>query len=117
MDRNEYAGISLYRIKQVDINGRAKLSEVRAVRGEGQDIKMIIYPNPSTNGNFNIVFEERNGTRDISIQDMNGRMIQQWQGMTGNTIQAENIRPGIYSIRVIVRETGAQTVEKIIVSR
>jgi len=117
MDRNEYAGMSLYRIKQVDFDNKSRLSEVRAVRGEGQEVKMTVYPNPSTDGTINIVLEDRMGTRDLSLVDMNGRIVRQWLGVTTNAVQAVNLRPGIYTIRVMVRGTGAQSVEKIIVSK
>jgi hypothetical protein len=116
-DMNDHRGISQYKIKQVDIDGKAKFSEVRAVRGEEQNTKMIIYPNPSRDGNFNIVFEDRSGTRDVALLDITGRVVRQWLNVTGNTIQADNIRPGIYSVRVFIRETGFESFEKLIVSR
>jgi hypothetical protein len=48
--------------------------------------------------------------------DISGRMIKQWKAVTGNTLEIENLGQGIYSLRVIVRESGQQTVEKIVVN-
>jgi len=115
-DLNSAKGITQYRIRQVDIDGRAKYSEIRAVRGYEQKGKLIVYPNPSKDGRVNIVFDEAEGTRDVSLMDISGRMIKQWKAVTGNTLQIENLGQGMYSLRVVVRESGQQTVEKIVVN-
>ena len=84
-DLNSEKGISQYRIKQIDIDAKSKYSEVRAVRGEGQAGKTTVYPNPSSNGRVNVVFEDATVTRDISVLDMSGRIVKQFRGVT-NTI-------------------------------
>lgn len=116
-DMNTNKGITQYRIKQVDLEGKAKFSEIRAVRGNEQKAKIIVYPNPSTDGRVNIVFDNQEGTRDVTISDMSGRTIQQWKGVSNNTIQVENLGSGMYILRVVIKETGNQSVEKIIVAK
>jgi hypothetical protein len=116
-DLNATKGISQYRVLQVDLDGKNRLSDIRAVRGEGQKGKTIVYPNPSFDGRVNIVFEDKEGNRDVMLADMNGRVIKQWKNISGNTIQVDNLVPGIYSMRIVVLETGEQSVEKIVVSR
>ncbi|TMI93237.1 MAG: T9SS type A sorting domain-containing protein [Bacteroidetes bacterium] len=113
---NSSKGITQYRIKQVDIDGRAKFSEIRAVRGYEQSGKIIVYPNPSTNGRVNVVFDDAEGTRDVMLMDLSGRMVKQWKGVTGNLLQIDNLGQGMYSLKVINRDSGVQTVEKIVVS-
>ena len=116
-DQNATKGVSQYRIKQVDIDRRAKFSEIRAVRGFGQKARTIIYPNPSVSGSkVNILFEDKDGARDVSLMDMSGRVIRQWKGFTNNSLQIENLRQGLYNLKVILRETGAQAIEKIVVN-
>jgi hypothetical protein len=115
-DVNSSKGITQYRIRQVDIDGRAKYSEIRAVRGYEQKGKLIVYPNPSRDGRVNVVFDDAEGTRDVSLMDISGRMIRQWKAVTGNTLEITNLGQGMYNLRVVVRETGQQTVEKIIVN-
>src|SRR5262249_24022771 len=57
-DQNTSKGVSQYRIKQVDIDQRAKFSEIRAVRGLGQMGKTIVYPNPSFGGGkVSVIFD------------------------------------------------------------
>ena len=100
----------------MDIDGRAKFSEIRAVRGYEQSGKIIVYPNPSTNGRVNVVFDDAEGTRDVMLMDLSGRMVKQWKGVTGNLLQIDNLGQGMYSLKVINRDSGVQTVEKIVVS-
>jgi hypothetical protein len=80
--------------------------------------KTIVFPNPSISGNkINVVFEETVGTRDVSLIDMNGRAVKQWKSITNNNLQIENLTPGLYNLRIIVRETGEQAIEKIVVNK
>jgi len=115
-DNNSTSAVSQYRLKQIDFDNRSTRSDIRAVRGEGQVGKTIVYPNPSNNGKVTVVFEDVTTTRDISLMDMSGRMIKQIKAVTNNNIQFENLTPGVYSLRVVNRETGDQVVEKIVVN-
>jgi hypothetical protein len=116
-DLNSSNGISQYRLRQIDIDGKSKYSEIRAVRGESQSSKMIVYPNPSSNGTVNVVFEDATSIRDISLTDMNGRLLKSWKGVSNNNLMIDNLEPGFYALRVMVRETGEQTVQKIVINR
>ncbi|TMI79489.1 MAG: T9SS type A sorting domain-containing protein [Bacteroidetes bacterium] len=113
---NSSKGVTQYRIKQVDIDSRARFSEVRAVRAYQQSGKIIVYPNPSTNGRVNVVFDDAEGTRDVMVMDMSGRLVKQWKGVTGNLLQIDNLAQGMYSLRVINRDTDSQSIEKFVVN-
>jgi type IX secretion system substrate protein len=113
---NSSRGVTQYRIKQIDIDGRARFSEIRAVRGYEQSGKVIVYPNPSTNGRVNVVFDDVEGTRDVMLMDMSGRLVKQWKGVTGNLLQIDNLTQGMYSLKVMNRDTGVQNIEKIVVN-
>jgi hypothetical protein len=115
-DANTSSGITNYRIRQVDIDGRFSYSVTRALKGIGQSAKTIVYPNPSMNGTVNIIFEDRINTRDITLIDMSGRIIKQWNSVTNNNLQVTNLTPGMYGLRVITRETGDMNVDKIVIS-
>jgi len=114
-DLNQTKGISQYRIRQIDIDKRSKYSEIRAVRGEGQKGKTIVYPNPSNDGKVNVVFEDKDASRNVSLMDRNGRVVKQWKNLLSNTLQIENLLSGFYTMRIINSETGEQIVEKIVV--
>jgi hypothetical protein len=116
-DPNDHKGVSQYRIRQVDLDGKSKFSLIRAVRGQGQSVKTIVYPNPSADGKITVVFEERMVSRDITLSDISGRVIRQWKGVTNNNIQIDNLHPGIFTLRILVPGTGEQGVEKIVVNK
>ncbi|GEM_PF-297708 len=116
-DPNNTRGMSQYRIRQVDLDGRFQYSVIRAVRGDGQSGATIVYPNPSSDGRVTVVFEEAAVSRDLSLSDMTGRVVRQWKAVTNNNIQIENLVPGVYSLRILVPETGWVSTEKIVVNK
>ncbi|HEV8283780.1 MAG TPA: T9SS type A sorting domain-containing protein [Chitinophagaceae bacterium] len=116
-DNNNANAITQYRLREIDIDANSKFSEIRAVRGEGQAGRIIVYPNPSFAGKAKVVFEDVNGTRDISLIDVSGRMVKQWSSITNNNLEIDNLAPGYYSLRVVIRETGEQSIEKIVVNK
>jgi hypothetical protein len=116
VDQNNIKGISQYRVRQVDLDGKVSFSEIKSVRGENQSIKLTVYPNPSSNGKVNIVFDEEIAVRNVTVMDLSGRVVTQMNGVTNNNITIDNLKPGMYTVRVVVPQTGAQAVEKIIVN-
>lgn len=116
-DLNNAKGISQYRLRQVDIDGKHAYSPIRAVRAGGQKGKTIVYPNPSADGKVNVVFADVNTPRDVSLSDLNGRIIRQWKNVTTNNLQIDNLLAGFYTLRIVDTESGAQTVEKIVVKK
>jgi len=116
VDHHSFKGITQYRIKQVDKDNVGKYSEIRTVRGEDQKGGIKVYPNPS-DGRFTIAFENPGARRDISLNDMSGRIVKQMKNISVNSIQIDNLVPGIYIVRVFNIETGDQNVEKIVVNK
>jgi hypothetical protein len=116
-DNNAIKSSSEYRIRQVDLDEKSKYSVIRSVTGLGSAVKLLVYPNPSTDGKVTLSFKNAAGTHNITIADGSGRIIRQWKGMMGDNLTVDNLASGFYSISVIVQETGEQMVEKIIVKR
>lgn len=114
-DFNNLKGITQYRLRQLDIDGKIAYSQIRSVRGTQQKGKIIVYPNPSSDGNVNVVFEDKDASRNISLLDVNGRIIKQWKNVLSNTLQIDNLVSGFYTLRIINTETNEQVVEKIVV--
>jgi hypothetical protein len=115
-DINTYGGLSQYRIQSVDIDGKQKLSEVRSVRGEASSTRLTVYPNPTTTGRLNLVFDN-NSLRDISVLDMSGRIVKQLQGQRSNNVSLEIMQDGLYQVQIVDRTTGELTTEKVIVKK
>lgn len=116
-DLNNAKGITQYRIKQVDFDNKSKYTEIRSVRGLDQIGKVTVYPNPTSNGTVNVVFDDASATRTISVLDMSGRTLKQINNVTNNNITIDNLQPGMYTLRIMVPETGEQTVQKIVVNK
>jgi hypothetical protein len=114
-DFNSNKGLTQYRLKQTDIDGAFKYSDIRAVMGSAQDAKTIVFPNPSSNGKVTLVFEDASA-RSISITDMSGKTVKQWGSYSASTLQVENLTPGIYTMRSVSRENGNISIEKIAIS-
>src|SRR4030095_6311963 len=115
-DFNNAKGISQYRLRQIDIDGKQSFSLIRSVRGEGQKSNTIIYPNPSGDGKVTVVFEGGNSARNVSLMDVSGKTLKQWKGVNNN-IQIDNLNSGFYTVRIVNVETGEQVVEKFIVNK
>ena len=107
-------GVTYYRLRQVDLNGQAAFSEVKALRGVGSPIVVSVYPNPSR-GTTNVAIPEGIGTMDVTLDDFAGRSVQRWNGLNVRNLQLSNLQPGIYLLRITIRETGEQITERIAV--
>lgn len=114
---NVSGGVTRYRLRQVDIDGNARFSDIRQVAGLEQQRKMLVYPNPALNGSFNIVLNGFEGPFDIQVSDANGRMVRQWLSTSELTIPVRQLPSGLYMIRTLVRSTGEQFYEKLIVTK
>ena len=116
-DSNNIKGISQYRIMQTDIMRQTRVSEVRSVSGLEQKINLVVYPNPANDGKVNIVFENSKSGREIVVYNFMGQAVKLWVRATGNTITAENLLPGIYTVKILDHETGNTGMKKFIVAQ
>jgi hypothetical protein len=114
-DANNEKGISQYRVQQIDYDGKFSYSDIRAVRGAGA-ARIVVYPNPSPNGNTSLMFDDDNAVRDVFVSDGQGRIVKQYKQTTGNILLIDQLSKGFYTIRVVNRNTGASDVEKLVVN-
>ena len=114
-DQNNEKGITQYRIQQVDLDGKFAYSDIRAIRGDGSLSKLVVYPNPSTDGKVNVVFEDNLGVRDVQVSDMQGKVIRSFKGVTNNILVIERLTSGFYTIKVTNRTTSGSSVQKVVI--
>ncbi len=107
-------GVTYYRLRQLDLNGKATYSEIKAIRAGNSSITVSVYPNPSR-GTTNVAIPESTGKMDVSLDDFSGKSIQRWSGINVRNLQINNLKPGIYMLRINLRETGELITERIIV--
>ena len=116
-DPNPIKGVSQYRLQQVDLDLRFRYSEIRMVRGEEQPAKHLLFPNPSSDGKVNIVFDIKSATRNILVSDMSGRVVKSFRNITAANLSIDNLENGVYSIQIIDLSTSESVVEKVIIKR
>lgn len=107
-------GVTYYRLRQVDLDGRATYSEIKAVRTGNGTIVLSVYPNPSR-GTTNVALPSGVGTYDVSVDDFTGKSVQRFSGLTSSNLQLNNLKPGMYMLRVSIRATGETITERIAV--
>lgn len=107
-------GVTYYRLRQIDFDGKSIYSDIKAVRSNSKALVVSVYPNPSR-GTTNVAIPEGVGTVDASLEDFTGKLIQRWNSLNTRNLQLTNLKPGIYMLRITVRETGDQVVERILV--
>ena len=116
-DRNPLRGTSEYRLKQVDVTGTSVYSEIKTVPGLNGYDGLTVYPNPSTDGRLNILFDDINTLRDVQVININGQVVQQWRSINNHQQQINNLLPGEYVVRVQDQLSGMVTSKKVIVGR
>jgi len=104
IDQNNYHGSSLYRLKQIDLDGTFSYSNVVAVEGKrnsSEEINVTLFPNPANE--FLHISLEDNYKTILSISDLTGKVIKQidLDNITNQSIDISYLKNGIYSFRFI----------------
>ncbi|MBT2556815.1 T9SS type A sorting domain-containing protein [Hymenobacter sp. ISL-91] len=98
VDRQPLNGLSYYRLKQVDLDGKTSYSSIVAVSllkaGE-----VVMYPNPVTD---QLTITMNGGTEGVSatITDLSGRTIQVQQLRADGKLNVANLKAGTYLVTV-----------------
>jgi hypothetical protein len=99
-DANGYGGISYYRLKQTDLDGRAHYTLIKAVRGEGTtEVSVMIWPNPNT-GQFSIRIDGANGAKEAQLVDMNGRVVRKIPVQNQRQVNVDHLSVGTYFLSI-----------------
>jgi len=103
-DKKPFAGINYYRLKQVDVDGRAKNSNIINISVKKNAADLILYPNPASS---NISIEYSDGFENTSMDIFNllGVNISDKTIMNQETNRKINLNisqlpPGIYVLKL-----------------
>ena len=108
-DFTPFEGLSYYRLKQTDFDGKVEYSEIKTVQFtkpvEGQN--WSVYPNPSNLNGINLITgKSANSTVSINLADLTGKIIYsktipvKSEG-SNQFITFENIATGIYYLTIL----------------
>jgi hypothetical protein len=112
IDENPYNGISYYRLKQVDFDGKTSYSTIKMVEinkgNETLPVSIQLYPNPSKDGSSSIVLDRlpENTIVTVTITDMLGKRAgEDYSAVSNNgsiklTLNTESLNAGIYLVRI-----------------
>ena len=114
-DKNDNAGLTYYRLKNVDVNGRFTYSQIRTVKGIGAVNDVTIFPNPAPlNSRISVVGVTANSS--IQLLDFSGKVLKNIISNTVNSFDLSGVKNGSYLIRIIDRLTGEVVNKKLTVS-
>jgi hypothetical protein len=105
-DLNPIAGVSYYRLKQVDLNGAETIYGPISVACAEAENSMIVFPNP-TKGNFTVEISssENISNAQIQITDLTGKVINErttniLEGKSQFTFEGLDLQLGTYIINL-----------------
>lgn len=98
VDENPLNGISYYRLKQVDFDGRYDYSKTVSMNDTQSDV--TVYPNPN-NGSFSVQIFAPGQSYLLEIADAQGQIIYSNTGAEAEgTLEVSNIPSGFYLVRL-----------------
>lgn len=110
-DVNNFNQKTYYRLKQVDWNGTANYSEIRAVDGSNS-FELSIYPNPVANW---LTISKCEGCESISIVNSAGQVVDYQEGTTfiqGYSYNLSTQADGVYFV-VVNKLNGEQSLQRL----
>lgn len=115
-DPNNLTGVSYYRVLQVDLSGLGKFSEIRMIRGQESMSKLVLFPNPGTNGKVNVAFEDEKSARNVTVFDATGRAVKTFKNVVSASLTIDQLKPGVYNIQVVNTASQAISAGKFIIN-
>ena len=116
---NPVNGMNYYRLKMVDINGKAEYSSVRMVAFGKSNNSLTIFPNPAAN-KTTLLFDEKDGEKlFVKLIDGAGRTVKQLAVAIKNQqaeLDLEGLHKGMYVV-IAVTENGQRFSSKIMINQ
>lgn len=116
-EKNNEPAITEYRLRMTDPDGQFTYSPVRIVKGIGTKSDLLIYPNPSQNGQIRIALNQANQPAKINIYDLQGRQIREQVVFQQTEITVNGLIPGLYTLTVTISNTGEKLTGKFLISK
>lgn len=112
-EENTAGGNTVYRLVQINKFDMHALTAVKSVYGMDEESdKITVYRNSGTSGNMKLVFGS-SIARNVSIIDMNGKVVERWNNCHKDNMVINGLRSGIYILVItnkITREKQKQVI-------
>lgn len=100
-DTNGYSGVSYYRLRQVDLDGRSTYSMIKAISGRGgASVAVLLFPNPNR-GQFHLRLEGIPESKMARIVDQRGALVRVMRVTVGNDWVVGGLTAGVYVVQVV----------------
>jgi hypothetical protein len=113
VDIHAFRGRSYYRLKQTDLDGQHKFSDIRTVTlGDHAALDITVFPNPVTDNEFSMDFQQSlESSTVITVYNVTGAVI--YSTMVEPGVRKFNVRlnyppKGVYIVRAVSREFNFQ---------
>lgn len=106
-----------YRLRQEDRDGQIRYSETRILSGWTPTGKLLLYPNPSADGQITAVLSNFNAPFIIELLDGQGRKIRQWVDYRNSQLIITGLQPGIYCLVLTESVNRTRTSGRFVISR
>lgn len=106
-----------YRLRQEDRDGQTRYSETRVISGWVQTGKLMLYPNPSSDGQITAELSNFTSPFIIELLDGQGRKIRQWVDYRNSQLIITGLQPGIYCLVLTESLNRTRTSGRFVISR
>ena len=110
-DKSPLSGLSYYRLKQVDMNGKFTYSSLVSVDTK-EDSDWIVYPNPATDVFVIESAFSKSEIQSITITDFSGSIVKSYdQNSFQNKLMVSDLSKGMYIIHLVsINKTSSEKV-------
>ena len=116
-DANSFNGVSQYRLAQIDIDRAVTYSLIKTIRSETVAGTLQVYPNPSLSGSVNVLLPNTSAIYKLSLFDVTGRKIKEWQKVNGDLFTINSMGSGVYLLRATDLGNAETNSVRIVVTR
>lgn len=89
-----------------------KSQQIETVSGA---MEVNVFPNPAINGTFNVNMGCSGVPKRITIIDITGKIVRQWQSFPGTTMMVSGLAPGFYNVTVVNGTDGLRSIKKVVI--
>jgi hypothetical protein len=105
-DNNNFEGVTYYRVKSIDVDGRFTFSNIIAVKGIGDQELLEVYPNPAKDNINVLLISVKNATGNLCLYAADGSVmltnnIKVVKGINNIPINTLTFTAGLYIIKVV----------------